>query len=296
MLGEQLQEQIRKILIIYAGGTIGMKMTPLGYSPIPGYLTELLPQLPQFQDKNQSACITPISQYGWRAVYKIIEYEPLLDSADMGPEDWIKIATDIEKHYESFDSFIILQGTDTLAYTASALSFMFDNLTKPVLLTGSQIPLSQIRNDATENLLGAMNIATHFKIPEVLVYFRNKCFRGNRSKKVDAVSFDAFDSPNYTELAHDDLTVKINWHLVCITLHTHNHQFKVHKKLNKNVASLRLFPGVSCQILENLLKPPTQGLILETFGTGNGPAHRPEFLKTIKDATDRGVVIVNITQ
>ncbi|CAG8734158.1 3973_t:CDS:2, partial [Dentiscutata heterogama] len=150
--------------------------------------------------------VTPPSFQGKRIKYSIVEYEPLLDSCNMISDDWVRIATDIELNYQSFDAFIILHGTDTMAYTASALSFLLENLGKTVILTGSQVPISEVRNDAVENLLGALTIAGHYVIPEVCLFFNNKLFRGNRAVKMNAVEFNAFDSPNLSPLA----TVGIN--------------------------------------------------------------------------------------
>ncbi|KAG0324346.1 hypothetical protein BGZ99_001960 [Dissophora globulifera] len=151
--------------------------------------------LPNRQGKIPSL-ITPPSLYGKRIRYSILEYDPLLDSCNMTMTDWVRIATDIEANYELFDAFIVLHGTDTMAYTASALSFMLEDLGKTVIITGSQVPITEIRNDAIDNLLGALTIAGHFVIPEVSLYFSNKLFRGNRSSKMDAIDFNAFDSPN----------------------------------------------------------------------------------------------------
>ncbi|KAF9580728.1 hypothetical protein BGW38_002502 [Lunasporangiospora selenospora] len=151
--------------------------------------------------------ITPTSLYGKRIRYSILEYDPLLDSCNMTMTDWVRIATDIEANYELFDAFIVLHGTDTMAYTASALSFMLEDLGKTVIITGSQVPITEIRNDAVDNLLGALTIAGHFVIPEVCLYFSNKLFRGNRCSKVDAIDFNAFDSPNLRPLVNVGINV-----------------------------------------------------------------------------------------
>ncbi|KAJ3116913.1 hypothetical protein HK100_000933 [Physocladia obscura] len=151
--------------------------------------------------------VTPRSLYGKRVKYSVLEYDPLMDSSNMTMKDWVKIATDIEVNYYLYDSFLVIHGTDTMAYTASALSFMLENLGKTVIITGSQVPLSEVRNDAVENLLGALTIAGHFVIPEVSLFFAQKLYRGNRSSKVDAYAFSAFDSPNMRPLAEVSINI-----------------------------------------------------------------------------------------
>ncbi|KAI8582726.1 hypothetical protein K450DRAFT_226616 [Umbelopsis ramanniana AG] len=237
--------------------------------------------------------ITPVSLYGKRIRYSILEYEPLLDSCNMTMEDWIRIARDIECNYQNFDAFIILHGTDTMAYTASALSFMLEDLGKTVIVTGSQVPLTEVRNDAVENLLGALTIAGHFVIPEVSLYFNEKLFRGNRTSKISAVDFDAFDSPNLAPLVQVGINIDVAWQQVLRPVHIA--KFKAHTHLNSNVASLRLFPGITEHTVRMFLTPPMQGVVLETYGAGNAPA-RSDLLAALKEACDRGVIIVNCTQ
>ncbi|KAJ3401093.1 hypothetical protein HDV05_000673, partial [Chytridiales sp. JEL 0842] len=258
---------VAKVLILYTGGTIGMKNhRHHGYTPAKGFMTKVLSSMRRFHNTKgipyeetpedligdplpgnlsnpvnlplkyaQSdglepnrelrqgqpsvvingtpvtraslpAMMTPISLYGKRIRFSVLEYEPLMDSSNMNMKDWVKIATDIEVNYHLYDAFLILHGTDTMAYTASALSFMLEDLGKSVILTGSQVPLAEVRNDAVENLLGALTIAGHFVIPEVTLFFAQKLYRGNRSSKVDAYDFNAFDSPNLRPL----VTVGIN--------------------------------------------------------------------------------------
>ncbi|CAM0136054.1 hypothetical protein VKS41_005562 [Umbelopsis sp. WA50703] len=237
--------------------------------------------------------ITPVSLYGKRIRYSILEYEPLLDSCNMTMEDWIRITKDIECNYQNFDAFIILHGTDTMAYTASALSFMLEDLGKTVIVTGSQVPLTEVRNDAVENLLGALTIAGHFVIPEVSLYFNQKLYRGNRTSKISAVDFDAFDSPNLAPLVQVGINIDVAWQQVLRPVHIA--KFKAHTELNSNVASLRLFPGITEHTVRMFLTPPIQGVVLETYGAGNAPA-RSDLLAALKEACDRGVVIVNCTQ
>jgi lysophospholipase len=225
---------ISKVLIIYTGGTIGMKACPHGYAPQANWFFKVLKSVHRFNDSKQSApplqckidrqgfletlqteaLITPgiitiiikVSIYGKRIHYAFLEYDPLLDSSNMNIDDWVKISSDIENNYRLFDAFVILHGTDTMAFTASALSFMLEELGKTVIITGSQVPISEWRTDAEQNILGALLIAGHFVIPEVCVYFCNKLFRGNRTTKIDALDFNSFDSPNLKPLA----TVGVN--------------------------------------------------------------------------------------
>lgn len=211
-----------KVLVLYCGGTIGMKRDQLrGYCPLPGYLAGILAKTecfsdPLFMKRSMVECevdlstmaaecgpvlMMPPSIYGRRVAFQIREYDPLKDSSNMCMSDWTTLASDIERYYHNYDSFVILHGTDTMAYTASALSFLLENLGKTVLLTGSQIPFSEVRNDAQENLLGALTVAGHYTIPEVCLFFDNKLYRGNRTTKSNAMEFDAFDSPNLKPLA-----------------------------------------------------------------------------------------------
>jgi 60kDa lysophospholipase len=220
--------------------------------------------------------------------------QPLLDSSNMTMEDWVKIATDIEVNYRLFDAFIVLHGTDTMAYTASALSFMLENLGKTVIITGSQVPLSEVRNDAVDNLLNALTIAGHFVIPEVTLCFDNKIFRGNRCSKVNALDFSAFDSPNLRPLVNVGIYIDVSWQDVWKPRSID--RFSAHKKMQPSVASLRLFPGITEATVRAFLSPPICGVVLETYGSGNAPSNRPELLKIIQEACERGIIIVNCSQ
>lgn len=282
-----------RVLIIYTGGTIGMKDSPRGYVPAPGLLGEQLAAMPQFHDRSKPALTTPLSRYGRRVHYQIHEYDQLLDSSNMGIEDWVKIARDIERHYDDFDAFIVLHGTDTMAYTASALSFMLENLGKTVILTGSQIPVSESRSDAIDNMLGALTIAGHYEIPEVCIFFDNKLLRGNRSQKTDAAGLEAFQSGNFPPLVHVGIDIKVEWDNI---LAPPSLPLRVRPITNHSVAALRLFPGISAAMIDNILQPPLEGLVLESFGAGNAPDRRKDFLDVLRAGTDRGVVIANVTQ
>ena len=271
----------KKVYIAYTGGTIGMKKTGDGYMPAPGYLEEMMSNIPELKSE-----ILPD--------YQISEYKPLLDSSNMTPDDWLKIANDIAAHYREFDGFVVLHGTDTMAYTSSALPFMLQGLRKPIILTGAQIPLCKIRNDARENLITALLIAANYKIPEVCLCFGDKLLRGNRAVKVDADSLDAFESPNFPALGTVGIEINIHWDLVLPPAKTRE-PLKVNPLNEARVAGLRLFPGISIDIIKNFLQPPVRGLILETYGIGNAPEGL-KLISTLKEANDRGVVIVNCTQ
>jgi len=271
----------KKVYIAYTGGTIGMKSAGDGFVPAPGFLEELMLSVPELKHD-----IMPD--------YQVHEYRPLLDSSNMTPDDWLKIAKDIATHYTQYDGFVVLHGTDTMAYTASALPFMLKDLQKPVILTGAQIPLSEVRNDARENLITALLIAANFKIPEVCLCFGNKLLRGNRAVKVNAGGLDAFDSPNFPALGTMGVEIKINWDLVLPPAKTPK-PITVSAFYESRVAALRLFPGISIDIIKNFLQPPIRGLILETYGSGNAPEDL-NLISALKAANDRGVVLVNCTQ
>ncbi|ORX45211.1 asparaginase-domain-containing protein [Piromyces finnis] len=329
---EMFPMNVSKVLILYTGGTIGMKMTADHvYCPVTDFFTDLLLTMRQFHDPNNNyddtiivntvvkeeeeatipkseitiinniktikkklkALVTPVSLYGKRTIYTIYEYDELIDSANLTLKDWVKIATDIEINYNLFDAFIILHGTDTMAYSASALSFMLENLGKTVILTGSQVPLSEVRNDAVDNLLGALTIASHYIIPEVTLFFNQKLFRGNRTKKVDATNFNAFDSPNMKPLVKLSININVSWK--DILRPTEIAKFHVHKNLNHNIALLQLFPGISYMTLKSFLSS-VEGVVLESYGAGNAPDKRKDILQALKEATDRGIIIVNCTQ
>lgn len=282
-----------EVLVLYTGGTIGMHPSASGYAPKAGYFANQVATLPQFHDPSMPRFTTPASRPGTRVHFDIIEYDPLLDSSNMGMDDWVRIARDIERNYDAYDGFIVLHGTDTMAYTASALSFMLESLRKTVIITGSQIPLCETRNDAIDNLLGALTIAGHYEIPEVCLYFANKLLRGNRTQKRDASGLDAFDSANFPPLVDVGIDVRVRWEHVRTPVDA---PFRVQGILDPHVAALRLFPGITAEIISNYIRPPLKGLVLETYGAGNAPDRRQDFLDALREAADRGLVIVNCTQ
>lgn len=272
----------KRIYIANTGGTIGMRITRDGYSVEPGYLESQMQVMIEFQHPTLPD-------------YKIHEYSPLLDSSNIMPDDWLKIAQDIAANYEDYDGFVVLHGTDTMAYTSSALAFMLEGLKKPVILTGAQMPLGELRSDGSENLITAMLIAASFSIPEVCLFFGTKLLRGCRTVKVHADGFDAFASPNYPPLGEVGVDIEVNWSLVQLMPFPET-GIKVQRIDPPSVGALRLFPGISAQVVQNILQPPLLGLVLEAYGVGNGPDRDEDFIAALKSATDRGVVIVDCTQ
>lgn len=270
----------KRILILNTGGTISSIKTSRGYEPALGYVQSALAQIPALSHDEMPA-------------YQIKEYQPLLDSSNMRLDDWNRIANDIANEYNNFDGFVIFHGTDTMAYTASALSFMLENLAKPVIVTGSQIPLSEVRNDAIDNIITSLWLAAHQPIKEVCIYFNQRLLRGNRAQKVSAQRFDAFDSPNFPHLAEIGINITLRKELLqrppkqAFHLQTLSPQF---------IANFRLFPGFTTTVLDFILQQPLRGLIFETYGAGNAQNNDPLFLQLLENADKRGVIIVNCSQ
>ena len=232
-------------------------------------------------------------------IIKTITFNPALDSSNMNPMIWIKIAKTIERNYSNYDGFVVLHGTDTMSYTASALSFMFENLDKPIILTGSQLPVGMIRTDGKENLITAVEIAAAQKdgasiVPEVCIYFDFKLYRGNRTVKRDAELFSAFRSVNYPELAVAGVDIKYSSEFI---YHPENTGIlKVNTNFDDNVVILKLFPGINQSVMNSVLKiPGLKGVVLETFGSGNVPTSK-WFTNCIKKAIKHGMIILNVTQ
>ena len=272
------------ILLIYTGGTIGMVHDSETDAYIPFDFENLQLQIPELKQLDCNL--------------EVRSYEPSIDSSNMQPKVWVQLAKTIEVSYDAYDGFVILHGSDTMAYTASALSFMLEHLNKPVVLTGSQLPSGVPRTDATENLITAIEIASSQRdglpeVPEVCVYFEYQLYRGNRTHKVNAENFEAFESVNYPPLAEAGVHLKFNRRY---TQKVSDEKLKVHKKLNNNIAVLKLYPGITESVVKHILNhKDTEALILETFGSGNAPTS-PWFLKALKDATNRGLLILNVSQ
>jgi L-asparaginase len=269
----------RSIYVAYTGGTIGMQKTEQGFAPVSGFLTGYIKSLPEFYRAEMPE-------------FTIHEYEPLIDSSDMAPTDWQIIADDIKENYEKYDGFVILHGTDTMAFTASALSFMLQDLSKPVIVTGSQIPLSQLRSDGQINLLNSLYIAANYPISEVSLFFNNKLYRGNRCTKAHADGFDAFASPNYPCLMEAGINIRLkageisSGHIQPLVVATINPQ---------PIGIVTLYPGITTSLIENFLHQPIKALILLTYGAGNAPQN-PALLDCLSKAHQRGIILVNLTQ
>lgn len=269
----------KRIYIAYTGGTIGMKPSEDGYIPQKQHLTDAIMKTPDFH-RNEMPEFT------------INEYHPLIDSSNMSPADWQHIADDIKKHYDDYDGFVVLHGTDTMAYTSSALSFMLENLSKPVIVTGSQIPFSQLRSDGKENLLNSLYIAANFPINEVGLYFNNKLFRGNRSIKAYADGFNAFDSPNLPPLLEAGINIKLIEGKISQPV---SQPLKLAQITPQPIGVVHLYPGISVDVIKNIIKQPVKALIIRSYGVGNAPQNQA-MLDCLKQANDDGIVIVNCSQ
>lgn len=278
-----LLQSMKSILIINTGGTISCMQTRDGFEPKQGFVPEQLAQMPELRSPDMPA-------------YRVIEYSPLIDSSNITIQDWNTMAQSIADHYEQYDGFIILHGTDTLSYTASALSFMLENLNKPVILTGSQIPLSSCRNDAKDNLIASLLLAANYPLTEVCVYFGSRLLRGNRSQKISAHQLGAFDSPNYPDLADIGIQIAVHEDKLFKNEYQANKSFQWQPIHSHFITNFRLFPGFSSQVLEYMLQQSMEGMILESYGVGNAQNNDPQFLKLLKAATDRGIIIVNCSQ
>ena len=269
----------KKIYIAYTGGTIGMQRSQHGYIPQPGFMADCLAGMPEFHRAEMPS-------------YHIHEYAPLIDSSDMTPADWQRIAEDIRDHYDDYDGFVVLHGTDTMSFTASALSFMLEGLGKPVIITGSQIPLAELRSDGQQNLLNALFLAANYPIHEVALFFNNQLFRGNRSTKVHADGFHAFDSPNFPPLLEAGIQIQL---LAGRLGTTGGSTLRLHGVTPQPIGVVTLYPGISFEVIANLLQQPVTALILLTYGVGNAPQN-PAMLALLSEASARGVIIVNLSQ
>ncbi|XP_016876756.1 60 kDa lysophospholipase isoform X3 [Homo sapiens] len=227
-----------------------------------------------------------------RILYTVLECQPLFDSSDMTIAEWVCLAQTIKRHYEQYHGFVVIHGTDTMAFAASMLSFMLENLQKTVILTGAQVPIHALWSDGRENLLGALLMAGQYVIPEVCLFFQNQLFRGNRATKVDARRFAAFCSPNLLPLATVGADITINRELVRKV--DGKAGLVVHSSMEQDVGLLRLYPGIPAALVRAFLQPPLKGVVMETFGSGNGPT-KPDLLQELRVATERGLVIVNCT-
>ena len=272
------------VLIIYTGGTIGMIKDPVSNAFKPfdfNHLKTEIPELSKFNIKLSS-----------------ISFEEPIDSSNMNVEVWQTLASIIEENYTQYDGFVVLHGSDTMAYTASALSFMLQNLSKPIILTGSQLPIGTIRTDGKENLITPIQIAgarqkNRSVLLEVAIYFEYTLLRGNRTTKFNAEHFDAFKSVNYPALAQAGIHIEYNW---SVTRAASEEEFKCYTGVDNNVAILKLYPGITPQVVKAILNTPgLKGLILETFGSGNAPTES-WLIEPLEEAINKGLMVVNITQ
>ncbi|QHI73972.1 asparaginase [Aminipila terrae] len=256
-----------------------MKETEYGYAPVPGYMEKTLRGMQEFREPEIPD-------------YDFIEYTPLLDSSNITVENWNQIGKDIRERYCDYNGFVVMHGTDTMAYTASALSFMLQGLSKPVILTGSQIPLCKVRSDARENLITSMIIAAEYNIPEVCIYFGGKLIRGNRSTKVSSDMLIAFDSPNYGPLAEAGVNITLNQKR--IRLESKELSFCPFE--NNQIAVLKIFPGIQFEIFENIMTEKLKGIVIEAFGAGNIPQNDDSMIRMLQNAKSNGTYIIVCTQ
>ncbi|WP_443936541.1 asparaginase [Pedobacter sp. MW01-1-1] len=272
-----------KILIIYTGGTIGMVNDPTNGVLVPFNFQQIKDNVPELSRLNYHL--------------DVHSFNPVLDSSNMDPEVWKTIGELIYKEYEVYDGFVILHGSDTMAFTASALSFMLENLDKPVVLTGSQLPIGQIRTDAKENLITALEIAATKEngkalVPEVCIYFDSQLFRGNRSLKYNSEKFEAFRSPNYPVLAEAGVHLQFNKNAI---LKAPTEKLKLRTKFNSNIGVLKLYPGITPQAVQAITESKVDAIILETFGSGNTSTAQ-WFIDSLRAAIENGKIIIDISQ
>ena len=272
------------ILLIYTGGTIGMKES--GHGLVPFDFSQILDEVPELK----------------KFTFKIdsCTFDPLIDSSDVEPQMWKDLACLIQSRYDQYDGFVVLHGTDTMAYSASALSFMLDGLGKPVVFTGSQLPIGSLRTDGKENLVSAIEVASakdangRAMVPEVAIYFNSQLLRGNRATKVNATAFNAFRSPNCPPLAEAGISIRYNQ--AVIRHPATNVPLGIHTNLDTRVAILKVHPGITEQVARNvLLGTGIRAVILETYGSGNAIS-KPWFTDIIRESASGGKIILNITQ
>jgi L-asparaginase len=272
-----------KIFVIYTGGTIGMITDPNTGALIPFTFEQIIENVPELKRMDYELTVH--------------SFDPIIDSSDMTPEIWAHLAKLIQDNYEDHDGFLILHGSDTMAFTASALSFMLEGLEKPVIFTGSQLPISEVRTDAKENFITALEIASaklngKARVPEVCIYFENKLYRGNRTFKYNSAKFEAFRSPNYPVLVEAGVHIKYN---DAVIGKLENSILRVHTNVNNNVGVLKLYPGISPQIVDAVLNSDAEAIIMESFGTGNTSTAK-WFLDKLENAISKDKIILDISQ
>ncbi|GAA0751895.1 asparaginase [Psychroflexus lacisalsi] len=274
-----------KILLVYTGGTIGMIKNPETGALTAFNFDELLSNIPELKLLEHEI--------------STVSFEKPVDSSDMDTTDYVKLANLIEENFEDYDGFVVLHGSDTMSYTASVISFMFENLKKPIIFTGSQLPIGDLRTDAKENLITSIQLAGLKEqgktvIKEVGLYFEYKLYRANRTTKVNAEHFEAFESANFPPIAESGVNLKINYEKLLKP--NMRKKMVIHKSLNDNILILKLFPGINYDTLHHIFNTPhVEGIILETFGSGNAKTDK-WFVDLLKDLVGRGVYVVNVTQ
>ncbi|WP_129716106.1 asparaginase [Pedobacter sp. SYP-B3415] len=271
------------ILIIYTGGTIGMVNDPATGALMPFDFKQIKENVPELSRLEYNLSVH--------------SFDPLIDSSNMTPAIWVELAELIKREYDNYEGFVILHGSDTMSFTASALSFMLENLSKPVVFTGSQLPIGEIRTDAKENIITALEIAATRQnglamVPEVCVYFDYQLFRGNRSIKYNSEKFEAFRSPNYPVMAEAGVHLRFNQNYI---LPVPSSALQLQTRFNPNIGVLKMYPGISVQAVEAITESPVEAIILEAFGSGNVPT-AGWFIERLKRAIDAGKIIVDITQ
>lgn len=272
------------VLLIYTGGTIGMRTDATTGALVPFDFNHIYEEFPSLRELDVDIEILP--------------FEPI-DSSNASPELWVRLAEIIARYYDSFDGFVVLHGTDTMSYTSSALSFMLHNLSKPVVFTGSQIPIGVLRTDGRENLITAIEIAAakdskgRAEVPEVSLYFQNRLFRANRTTKWSAEELNAFASRNYPPLAEVGVSIQYN--------HSHirrpkaGAEFGICTSLVRDIAVIKIFPGLTESVFRAMLASGVRGVVLETYGAGNAPT-KEWFIGALREAIRKGVCVVNVTQ
>ena len=287
MIPNMTSGQKASILLIYTGGTIGMKVDPTIQALIPFDFNQILEEVPELA----------------KFAYRIDSYtfDPIIDSSDVEPKLWVSLVRLIEERYDEYDGFVILHGTDTMAYSASTLSFMIEGLTKPVIFTGSQLPIGMPRTDGKENLISAVEIAAakdsegHAVVPEVCICFDNVLIRGNRSRKFNSDNFRAFRSENFPPLAEAGINIRYNTALIRKP-ESWDAKPVFHTELDTRVSIMKIHPGITPSVVRDiLLGSETRAVIMETYGAGNAPS-KEWFLSIVKEASDRGKIILNVTQ
>ncbi|MBQ7938289.1 MAG: asparaginase [Oscillospiraceae bacterium] len=271
---------MKRICIIYTGGTIGMERGENGYEPGKEPFADIMARISDFSSPELPE-------------YDVIEFSPLLDSSDITVSEWNLIGETISKNMDNYDGFVVLHGTDTMAYTASALSFMLRNLKKPVIVTGSQSPLCEIRSDGKDNILASMMIAASEKVFEVCIFFAGKLLRGNRSIKKSADSLIAFDSPNYPKLADAGIGIKFRENVL---MKKNDEPFVMQKFLEEPIGVIKIFPGIQIDLFEPIITSKLRGIVLETFGAGNVPNYCTNLTDIIKKAYEHGNIVVVCSQ